>query len=97
MKKTALCTAMLFVLLVALIIVGVCIGSVGIPLSSVVEAIFGIGRSNVSQSAAYIIRSIRFPRVICAALAGSALAIGGLVFQSVFRNPMADSYILGAS
>lgn len=98
MKKTALCTTLLLVLLFVLTIVGVCIGSVGIPLSTVVEAVFGTGNgSNASQSAVFIIRNIRLPRVVCAVLAGSALALGGLVFQSVFRNPMADSYILGVS
>lgn len=98
MKKTALCTTLLLVLLFVLTIVGVCIGSVGIPLSTVVEAVFGTGNgSNASQSSVFIIRNIRLPRVVCAVLAGSALALGGLVFQSVFRNPMADSYILGVS
>ena len=98
MKKTALCTTLLLVLLFVLTIVGVCIGSVAIPLSTVVEAVFGTGNgSNASQSAVFIIRNIRLPRVVCAVLAGSALALGGLVFQSVFRNPMADSYILGVS
>lgn len=98
MKKTALCTTLLLVLLFVLTIIGVCIGSVGIPLSTVVEAVFGTGNgSNASQSSVFIIRNIRLPRVVCAVLAGSALALGGLVFQSVFRNPMADSYILGVS
>lgn len=98
MKKTALCTTLLLVLLFVLTIVGVCIGSVAIPLSTVVEAVFGTGNgSNASQSAVFIIRNIRLPRVVCAVLAGSALALGGLVFQSVFRNPMADSYIFGVS
>ncbi len=98
MKKTALCTTLLLVLLFVLTIVGVCIGSVAIPLSTVVEAVFGTGNgSNASQSSVFIIRNIRLPRVVCAVLAGSALALGGLVFQSVFRNPMADSYILGVS
>ena len=98
MKKTALCTTLLLVLLFVLTIVGVCIGSVAIPLSIVVEAVFGTGNgSNASQSSVFIIRNIRLPRVVCAVLAGSALALGGLVFQSVFRNPMADSYILGVS
>lgn len=98
MKKTALCTTLLLVLLFVLPIVGVCIGSVAIPLSTVVEAVFGTGNgSNASQISVFIIRNIRLPRVVCAVLAGSALALGGLVFQSVFRNPMADSYILGVS
>ncbi len=98
MNRTALFTALLLVLLLALIVVGVCIGSVVIPFSAIAEAILGVGNgSSASKSVVYIIRIIRLPRVMCAAFAGSALALGGLVFQSVFRNPMADSYILGVS
>jgi iron complex transport system permease protein len=42
-----------------------------------------------------IIWDIRFPRIIMGALAGMALAVAGTIMQAVFRNPMADPYILG--
>ncbi len=42
-----------------------------------------------------IIWDIRFPRVIMGALAGMALAVAGTIMQAIFRNPMADPYILG--
>ncbi len=44
-----------------------------------------------------IIWKIRFPRVILAALVGAALSLGGLVFQALLRNPLAEPYILGIS
>jgi iron complex transport system permease protein len=44
-----------------------------------------------------ILIQIRLPRVICGALVGAALATGGVIFQGIFRNPMADPYVIGAS
>jgi iron complex transport system permease protein len=44
-----------------------------------------------------IIVQIRLPRVICGALVGAALATGGVIYQGIFRNPMADPYVIGAS
>ena len=44
-----------------------------------------------------IIFQIRLPRVIGAALIGAALATAGVLFQGLFRNPMADPYIIGTS
>ena len=44
-----------------------------------------------------IIWQIRFPRVLLAALTGAALSLGGLVFQALLRNPLAEPYILGIS
>jgi iron complex transport system permease protein len=44
-----------------------------------------------------IIWQIRLPRVALAAVAGAILALGGLVFQALLRNPLAEPYILGIS
>ena len=40
---------------------------------------------------------IRLPRVLLAALTGAVLSLGGLVFQALLRNPLAEPYILGVS
>jgi len=50
-----------------------------------------------SQSEESIILLIRLPRVVLAALVGAALAVCGAVLQSLFRNPMADPFLLGIS
>ncbi len=55
------------------------------------------GREAASPMAADIIWRIRFPRVLLAALVGSSLSLGGLVFQALLRNPLAEPYILGIS
>lgn len=44
-----------------------------------------------------IIWQFRLPRVILAALAGASLALAGATFQGLFRNPMADPYVIGVS
>jgi iron complex transport system permease protein len=44
-----------------------------------------------------IVLSFRLPKAITAALAGSALAVSGLLMQTLFRNPLADPFVLGIS
>jgi len=44
-----------------------------------------------------ILLQIRLPRVLLAAAVGSSLAVAGAVFQGLFRNPMADPYVIGIS
>ncbi|MFX0211275.1 MAG: FecCD family ABC transporter permease [Candidatus Hodarchaeota archaeon] len=54
---------------------------------------FPVQEENTIQKV--IIWNIRFPRIIMGALAGMALAVAGTIMQAIFRNPMADPYILG--
>jgi iron complex transport system permease protein len=53
--------------------------------------------SSVSSVNEAIIIQIRLPRILAGALVGAGLAAAGVMYQGVFRNPMADSYLLGAS
>lgn len=53
--------------------------------------------SSVSAVNTTIILQIRLPRILAGALVGAGLAAAGVMYQGVFRNPMADSYLLGAS
>lgn len=53
--------------------------------------------SEINEGQIAIIFNIRFPRVLLAFLTGGALAACGGAFQGVFKNPMADPYILGVS
>ena len=83
----------LIILIAVLIVLGIVVGSVKIKVPDIVSIILGKG---TSRNTIYIVKNLR-PRVLCAVLSGAALALCGLIFQSVFRNPMADSYILGIS
>jgi len=49
------------------------------------------------DSSELIFFNIRLPRVILAMLIGSALAVAGATYQAIFKNPMADPYIIGVS
>jgi iron complex transport system permease protein len=44
-----------------------------------------------------IVRGIRLPRILLAALVGASLACAGVIFQALLRNPLADPFILGVS
>ncbi|GAB3274311.1 FecCD family ABC transporter permease [Parasphingorhabdus pacifica] len=55
------------------------------------------GRSPLSEREAAILWELRVPRVVLGALVGGALAISGAAFQGVFRNPLAEPYLLGSA
>ncbi len=56
-----------------------------------------IDSSSITPQSAGIILQIRLPRILAGVLVGAALAAAGVIYQGVFRNPMADSYVLGVS
>ncbi|MFR9503452.1 MAG: iron ABC transporter permease [Rikenellaceae bacterium] len=72
-------------------------GAVHIPFGSVVEILFGAPSQDVRPSWIHIVTQSRFPQAVTALLAGSALAISGLMLQTLFRNPLAGPSILGIS
>ena len=53
--------------------------------------------SQVKEATRLIILRIRLPRIFLAGLAGFTLSLGGLVFQGLLRNPLADPFVLGVS
>jgi iron complex transport system permease protein len=73
----------------------IAVGSVRIPLPDVVAILLGAEPAQASWST--IVWQVRLPRAITAALAGAALGVGGLQMQTLFRNPLADPFILGIS
>lgn len=56
-----------------------------------------IDTSNIPDSSKTIIWNIRLPRVLLGALVGASLSIAGAAFQGMFKNPMADPYVIGIS
>lgn len=84
----------LTILLVMLFILDLTVGSVYIPVKDVISSLYG---SDNMQDNTWekIIWLIRFPKAITAVLAGSALAVGGLLMQTMFRNPLAGPSVLG--
>lgn len=77
----------------AALIAGLCAGSEFInPFTAATNFINGVQDLKLE-----ILLYIRVPRVIAAAAAGAALSVSGAVFQSIFRNPLADPFITGVS
>jgi iron complex transport system permease protein len=82
--------------------VGVLAGPVHIGLGTVARALLapipwlGTG-SGIDLGDANILWSLRFPRVVLGVLVGGMLAVAGAAYQGVFRNALADPYLLGAA
>jgi len=57
----------------------------------------GFGIPSAGPGAADIVGGIRLPRVLAAFFVGASLAVAGAAMQALFKNPMADPYILGTS
>lgn len=93
------------ILLGVLVFVGLfatTLGSVSIPLGTT----FGILLSKLPfieitpdwpASFEIIIENIRMPRVLLACIVGAALAVAGATYQGLFRNPLADPYLIGVA
>jgi len=56
-----------------------------------------INAENINKTYESIIINIRMPRIILSVIAGTGLSVVGAAFQGIFRNPMADPYMLGTS
>ena len=95
MTRSSLIVGALISGLLLSVLLSLCVGSVDIPLPSVIA--FLSGGNHVDSAEAVILLEIRLPRVILAVLVGAALAQSGAVMQGLFQNPMADPYIVGVS
>src|SRR5438128_4516524 len=69
------------------------IGSSGIGVRRALEALGGSG----DEAARSVMTAVRLPRVLAAFGVGSLLALVGVLLQALFRNPLADPYVLGVS
>ncbi|MEW6034796.1 MAG: iron chelate uptake ABC transporter family permease subunit [Chloroflexota bacterium] len=88
--------------LVGSVLLAVALGAVRVEPLAILE--MGLNKLGLSQFQPFwrpadetIVMQIRLPRVIGAALVGSALGTAGVLFQGLLRNPMADPYIIGTS
>ncbi|MBR6183968.1 MAG: iron ABC transporter permease [Bacteroidales bacterium] len=89
----------LYVLLIAgvlaLFCVGLIRGSVRIPLTDVLNILFGHFEGR--EAWRIIVLETRLPQTVTALLAGAALSVSGLMLQTLFKNPLAGPSILGIS
>ena len=89
--------AVLALALLLAIVSGVALGAVATAPRDVVAAILRAIGGRPEGLADTLIVSVRLPRVLLAAVVGASLAGAGAIYQALFRNPLADPYILGVS
>lgn len=91
-SKKILSFLIISLLLLILFVVSVNSGSVKVGYGQLLKGLFIEYDNDVA-----IIYDLRFPRIIIAMLAGGALAVSGVLFQAVLKNPLADPGIIGIS
>jgi len=104
-RKTIKHIIILLIILIVLIIVAASIGAAKVSLkdTSLIIASFIPGINNFINTARLdsqdivIISQIRLPRIFLSIFVGIALASAGVIFQGLFRNPMADPFVIGVS
>src|SRR3990170_4867488 len=104
-SRWKLTVILLIVALIVTVLVSLNVGYAQISFANIL-AILGkqvpflngfVDSSGVLPSDTAIILQIRLPRIIAGVIVGAALAAAGVLYQGVFKNPMADSYVLGVS
>jgi len=90
-KKIVSVLSSLTFLLLGAFLFGLGLGSVKVP---VFKGLTGTGLDSTSWT---ILWELRLPRVILAGIVGWSLSIGGVVFQALMRNPLAEPFLLGIS
>lgn len=90
--RAALSFIVMAVLLAALFFAAVNIGSLKVSFPELLRGLFMEYNDDVAT-----IYDLRFPRIIISMLAGAAIAVSGVLFQAVLKNPLADPGIIGIS
>ena len=104
-SRWKLIVLLLVVALIIMVIVSLNVGSVPISFSDILTILGkripflggSIDSSTITAQNEAIILNVRLPRVLAGVLIGAALAAAGVLYQGVFKNPMAESYVLGVS
>ena len=93
--KVAAVSLIMCLLLLLVMAASLLMGTADVSLHKVIA--FFTGALEKNDPAHLIIFRIRLPRIILAGLVGFSLSLGGVVFQALLRNPLADPFILGIS
>jgi iron complex transport system permease protein len=84
------------IVLAFVLLLGVSFGPISLDFMKILRTLFGLD-GGLQDEEKILFLQLRLPRVMLAALVGAALATSGAVYQTVFRNPLADPYLLGAA
>ena len=94
-RRVLFILCLIVVFLVIGFLLSLSFGSVRIPLRDVTNILTGHETTNPAFDK--IVWNIRLPKAITAILAGAALSMAGLQMQTIFRNPLADPFVLGVN
>jgi len=96
MKNSKITFGILGIIIVGIIlfILNLFVGSVTVPVDEIFKVLLD---DNPDKTLSVIIFNYRLPQALTALLAGAALAVAGLLMQTLFRNPLADPSMLGIS
>jgi iron complex transport system permease protein len=85
------------------LVTAVAVGAAGLSAAETLRALGGLLRHGTDATGDYptwaprLLLDIRLPRIVLALLVGAALSTAGTSFQGIFRNPLAEPYLLGVS
>ena len=99
-RRTGVVAALCVLGLGVAVVVGLVVGPTSIGTWRVVGSALahaGLGHSTLTPLQSTIVWQLRAPRMVLGLLAGSMLAVAGGTYQGVFRNPLADPYLLGVA
>ena len=96
-SRTLLICALLGIVLFAVLLVSLVIGSERLPIAGVLCAVTGRSGCGLTPEQRAILLEIRFPRILLAGAVGMCLATAGTAYQALLRNPLAEPYLLGVS
>src|SRR5947207_10823684 len=97
MGRTLIICAALLVLLIAITIFALLMGSQRLPLTSSLCALTGASNCGLSPEQRAILFDLRLPRILLAGVVGMCLAAAGAAYQALLRNPLAEPYLPGVS
>jgi iron-siderophore transport system permease protein len=92
-RRAAVVVVVASFLALAAAVASLLLGAAGLGIGDVLAALVGQG----SPKAEFVIVRLRLPRVLAAVIAGTALGLGGALFQTTLRNPLASPDILGVT
>jgi len=96
-KRAAFVLLMLMAALGVVCVAGAAFGAVPVAAADVLGAVGATLRGAQLTPPQALVMNLRLPRVALAALVGACLAAAGVLYQALFRNALADPYILGVS
>lgn len=87
----------LIISLLLLSLVALSVGPAHISLKETISILLSKSGKEVSATSYHIIWNLRLPRILSGIITGAALAVSGMVYQAIFKNPMSDPFVLGVS